>query len=431
MLSIQIRGLLRWGCALLASLALAGCASAPPAPTTRADLGTGPTHIQVFANADWRDTGVRVQQGLKYHITAEGQWTMGGICGFNDASGAGISPFCSLDLWGLGVSPGALLGRIGLDGKMFAVGTALDLTAPADGVLYLASYDALRFDNSGSLDVTIALVSTTPRTPAFTIQAAAPSAPAASVVRPPADAAGSPALRPSAHGGAGHRVALVIGNGAYREVPPLTNPVNDARLISATLQGIGFEVIEVFDADQATMKRAIQTFGGRLEQYGRDGVGLFYYAGHGVQAGGRNYLIPVTAHIERESDLEIEAVAADWVLSQMDYARSRLNLVILDACRNNPFGRGFRAVVRGLARMDAPTGTLIAYSTAPGDVAADGNGRNSPYSESLARAMMVDGIPVEQTFKQVRLSVREVTHDAQTPWEASSLTGDFFFVPRP
>jgi uncharacterized caspase-like protein len=112
----------------------------------------------------------------------------------------------------------------------------------------------------------------------------------------------------------------------------------------------------------------------------------------------------------------------------MEYARSRLNFDILDACRNNPFGRGFRSAARGLARMDAPAGTLIAYSTAPGDVAVDGDGRNSPYSESLARAMRLGGVPVEQTFKQVRLAVREATRETQTPWESSSLTGEFFFA---
>ena len=226
----------------------------------------------------------------------------------------------------------------------------------------------------------------------------------------------------------GKRLALVIGNGAYRQTGALTNPPNDARLISQTLRGIGFEVIEVINADNATMKRAVQAFGSKLEQYGRSGIGLFYYAGHGIQAQGRNYLIPVTAKIERETDLEIEAVSADWILSQMDYARTRLNLVVLDACRNNPFARGFRSASRGLARMDAPSGTLIAYSTAPGDVAADGSGRNSPYSEGLARAMMMRDTPVEQAFKQVRLTVREATNDQQTPWEASSLTAEFYFV---
>jgi len=228
----------------------------------------------------------------------------------------------------------------------------------------------------------------------------------------------------------GRRLALVIGNSAYKQVPALTNPANDARLIARTLRSLGFEVAEVLDADQATMKRAIQAFGVKLENYGTRGIGLFFYAGHGVQAGGKNYLIPVAAHIERETDLEIEAVSADWAVQQMDFAKSKVNIVILDACRNNPFGgRGFRAVSRGLARMDAPSGTLLAYSTGPGDVASDGSGSNSPYSAALAKAMIESGIPLEQAFKQVRLSVREATRDVQTPWESSSLTGNFYFVP--
>lgn len=223
------------------------------------------------------------------------------------------------------------------------------------------------------------------------------------------------------------RIALVIGNGAYAS-SPLTNPASDAQLMSRTLTGLGFEVIERRDGDQATMKRAIQDFGLKLERAGPTAVGLFFYAGHGVQLNGRNYLIPTRARIERDSDLEIEAVSADWVLEQMRYARNRLNLVILDACRNNPFVRSFRSADRGLARMDAPAGVLIAYSTAPGDVAADGNSRNSPYTEALARVMREPGQPVEQVFKRTRIAVLGATDGRQTPWESSSLTGDFYFL---
>jgi uncharacterized caspase-like protein len=134
------------------------------------------------------------------------------------------------------------------------------------------------------------------------------------------------------------RVALVIGNSAYPS-GPLRNPANDAELMADTLRKVGFDVIERRNADQLTMKRAIQEFGKRLEDAGPKAVGLFYYAGHGVQLSGRNYLIPTTANIEREGDVEIEAVSADWVIEQMRYARNALNIVILDACRNNPFTR--------------------------------------------------------------------------------------------
>ncbi len=224
-----------------------------------------------------------------------------------------------------------------------------------------------------------------------------------------------------------NRIALVIGNSAY-ESGPLPNPANDAKLMSEALTGLGFEVIARRNADQITMKRAIQEFGARLEKAGPDSVGLFYYAGHGVQLNGRNYLIPTTARIEREGDVEIEAVSADWVIEQMRFARNRLNIVVLDACRNNPFTRSMRGVDHGLATMDAPAGILIAYSTAPGQVAADGNGANSPYTEALTHAIREIHEPVEQVFKRVRVGVMGATSGKQVPWESSSLTGDFYFA---
>jgi formylglycine-generating enzyme required for sulfatase activity len=226
------------------------------------------------------------------------------------------------------------------------------------------------------------------------------------------------------------RIALVIGNSEYSS-GPLPNPANDAKMIGETLSSLGFEVIARRNADQNTMKRAIQEFGSRLEKGGPSAVGLFYYAGHGVQLNGRNYLIPTTAQIEREGDVEIEAVSADWVIEQMRYARNRLNIVILDACRNNPFTRSMRSVDHGLATMDAPAGILIAYSTAPGAVAADGSGRNSPYTEALSQAMRDLHEPVEQVFKHVRVGVMGATSGKQVPWESSSLTGDFYFAAAP
>src|SRR6266851_3533699 len=223
------------------------------------------------------------------------------------------------------------------------------------------------------------------------------------------------------------RIALVIGNSDYSS-GSLPNPANDAKLIGDALTSLGFDVIARRNADQITMKRAIQEFGSRLESGGPGAVGLFYYAGHGLQLSGRNYLIPTTARIEREGDVEIEAVSADWVIEQMRYARNRLNIVILDACRNNPFTRSMRSVDHGLATMDAPAGILIAYSTAPGAVAADGTGRNSPYTEALTHAMREMHEPVEQVFKHVRVGVMTATSGKQVPWESSSLTGDFYFA---
>jgi len=223
------------------------------------------------------------------------------------------------------------------------------------------------------------------------------------------------------------RVALVIGNSAYADIP-LANPANDARLIDATLRGLGFDVVLVVDADQKAMKYAIVEFGERLAQAGGDAVGLFFYAGHGLQVDGQNYLVPLAAQIEKESHVAIEAVSAGWVLGEMEFAGNAMNFVILDACRNNPLSRSFRSATRGLARMDAPRGSIVAYSTGPGEVARDGDGFNSPYTTALAREMKASGISVERMFKQVRIAVMGDTDDQQVPWESSSLTGDFYFA---
>ena len=225
------------------------------------------------------------------------------------------------------------------------------------------------------------------------------------------------------------RIALVIGNSAYQETP-LANPANDARLIAETLRGLGFDVIERIDADREAMQLAAFELQDRLLEAGADAVGLFYYAGHGVQVGGQNYLIPLNTTIKKEREVAIKAVSAGFVLKQMEFAGNRMNFVILDACRNNPLTRSFRSATRGLARMDAPRGSLVAYSTGPGEVAADGTGANSPYTLALARAMQTPGIPAEKMFKLVRDSVMTATKGDQTPWEESSLTGaDFYFAP--
>ena len=226
---------------------------------------------------------------------------------------------------------------------------------------------------------------------------------------------------------AAKRVALVVGNSAYEKVSPLRNPVNDATLVANTLRRLGFDVLEKTDATQQELKSAIRDFGRRLRTAGSDAVGLFYFAGHGVQSGEHNYLIPLGAPIEEEADLEFEAVPARWVLGRMEAAGNALNVVILDACRNNPYKSGFRTGSRGLSRMEAPTGSLIAYSAGPGSVARDGKGQNSPYALALADAMEVSGLKVEEVFKRVRNSVLEETAERQTPWEESSLRGDFYF----
>jgi len=234
------------------------------------------------------------------------------------------------------------------------------------------------------------------------------------------------------HGGmsfaASPRIALVIGNSNYKIAPSLPNPANDARLMSKTLRGLGFDVIERIDADRETMLLATFELQDRLIAVGKDAVGLFYYAGHGVQVGGENYFIPLKTEIVQEREVPVKAVSASFVLKQMEFAGNRMNFVILDACRNNPFPASTRATTRGLARMNAPTGSLVAYSTGPGEVAADGVGGNSPYVLALTEAMQLPGVPAELMFKRVREQVLEATNDKQTPWEESSLKGaDFYF----
>lgn len=220
------------------------------------------------------------------------------------------------------------------------------------------------------------------------------------------------------------KVALVIGNGGY-DWSPLRNPVNDARSMSEALEDLGFKVLHQTDASQAGMKRAIREFGSELRQAD---VGLFYYAGHGIQASGRNYLIPVNAEINSEPEVEYESVDLGFVVAQMEAAGSPLNIVILDACRNNPFAGSFRSADRGLTQVLAPTGTLIAYATAPGSVASDGDGDNGLYTQELLRFMRTPGLEVEDVFKQVRISLMKLTNGQQTPWESSSLVGEFSFA---
>ena len=222
------------------------------------------------------------------------------------------------------------------------------------------------------------------------------------------------------------RLALVIGNASYTE-GPLRNPVNDSRLIADTLRKVGFEVLEYENMSQREMKRAIRTFGDKLDGLSEDAVGLVYYSGHGIQADNTNYLIPVDAKISSEADLDIEAVSASSILKQMEFARNGLNIVILDACRNNPYGRSFRSASKGLARMDAPVGSIVAYATSPGNVAYDGSGNNSPYTKALAEAMLEEGLKIEELLKRVRILVAEDTNNKQIPWESSSLIGDFSF----
>ena len=220
------------------------------------------------------------------------------------------------------------------------------------------------------------------------------------------------------------RLALVIGNSIYR-AGPLKNPVNDARDISATLRKLGFQVIYEENASRRKMDDAIRAFYSKLRN---SETGLFYYAGHGIQVKGTNYLIPVDARIESESDIEHESIDVGRVLGKMEDASSPVNIVIIDACRDNPFAKSFRSSRAGLARMDAPVGSIVAYATAPDSVAADGTEQNGIYTKHLLKEMMIPGRTIEQVFKAVRNNVINETNNKQVPWESTSLRGDFYFI---
>jgi hypothetical protein len=222
------------------------------------------------------------------------------------------------------------------------------------------------------------------------------------------------------------RVALIIGNSSYAD-NPLLNPVNDARDMAQALRELGFEVMAGENLNKREMEEKIRAFGKRIAGAA---VGLFYFSGHGLQVNGYNYLLPIGARIEKEQDVEYEAVEAGRVLGEMDAARNRLNIVILDACRNNPFARSFRSVTRGLAMMSAPSGTLVAYSTSPGSIASDGEGKNGLYTQELLNGIRTPGLKLEDVFKRVRIGVKEKSMGKQIPWETSALDGDFYFVKR-
>ncbi len=226
------------------------------------------------------------------------------------------------------------------------------------------------------------------------------------------------------------RVALVIGNSAYKNISRLDNPANDAKLMANTLRRLGFTLIgngAQIDLDKAAFDNAAQNFGRQLQ--GAD-VGLFYYAGHGVQISGANYLVPVNANPTREADVDFQMVDVNLVLRQMQGSGTKLNLVILDACRNNPFIAGsMRSVNRGLAQMWAPEGTLISYATQPGNVAQDGADGNSPYTKALTQTISKAGLDIFQAFNEVGLVVKRSTGGAQQPWVSSSpIDGAFYFV---
>jgi tetratricopeptide (TPR) repeat protein len=230
----------------------------------------------------------------------------------------------------------------------------------------------------------------------------------------------------------GRRVALVIGNGDYRFAPQLSNPVNDASDIAKTLRKLRFDVVEGKNLDRRGMDEAIREFGRKLD--GAD-LALFFYAGHGLQVNGKNYLVPIDARLERPGDLALDAVDIGNVLAQME-AEKRVNLVFLDACRDNPLARslarslGARSsmVGQGLASIQSAIGTMIAYATQPDNVALDGTGRNSPFTTALLKHITTPGVDITTIMRRVRSDVIASTHEKQVPWDHSSLTGDVILV---
>jgi len=227
------------------------------------------------------------------------------------------------------------------------------------------------------------------------------------------------------------RLALVIGQSAYKSVPALPNPANDAKAMSQLLTESGFAVTAASDLSQAQLRDKISEFAGQVAAKGADTVALVFYAGHGLQIDGENYLVPIDVDPKREADIPIQAVRLNDILNALNSVPSRMRILLLDACRNNPFPELNKTAGHGLAIIDAKTGapgTFVSFSTSPGAEAEDGSGSNSPYTTALLTAGKQPGIPIEDTFKRVRVAVNKATDGRQTPWDSSSLTEDFRFV---
>ena len=228
------------------------------------------------------------------------------------------------------------------------------------------------------------------------------------------------------------RVALVIGQSNYRAVVPLPNPANDARAMSLLLGNAGFEVMDAADLSQNEMREKVGDFAAKVAAKGPDTVALVFYAGHGLQIDGENFLVPVDVDPKRETDIPLQAIRLNDVLNTLSSVPSKTRILLLDACRNNPFPAINRSAGHGLAIVDAKTGapgTFMSFSTSPGAEAEDGSGADSPYTTALLSAAKEPGLSIEDTFKRVRVSVNKATEGRQTPWDSSSLTDDFRFFP--
>ena len=228
-----------------------------------------------------------------------------------------------------------------------------------------------------------------------------------------------------------NRVALVIGESAYRSVTPLPNPANDAKAVAKLLADSGFEVTTAADLSREEMNGKVGDFANTIAAKGPDTVALVFYAGHGLQIDGENFLVPVDVDPKREADIPLQAVRLNDVLNTLNAVPSKMRILLLDACRNNPFPDINQTAGRGLAMVDAKSGapgTFVSFSTSPGAEAEDGTGADSPYTTALLSTARTPGLPIEQAFKQVRLAVNKATDGRQTPWDSSSLTEDFEFI---
>ena len=373
----------------------------------------------IQANEPWQSSGVQVESEDTVKILATGKWSVAPALGLWSGP-EGMSASLGKEVPWIALS--ALMGKIGEKGKPFEIGSELEIQAKGKGELFLAINDPFPWikDNSGAMQVTVYHQGSTtvssaglPSTPTPPVAALAPAPSTSLPLNIPAEM--------------GKRTALVIGNSEYK-VGSLRNPANDAQDMAGSLVKLGFDVTLKLNAGQEQMEHAISEFGRQLYQ---GGVGLFYYAGHGVQVGGENYLIPVNATIESESDVRYKAVNIGQLLGKMGEARNGFNIVILDACRDNPFAKEFRSSSRGLAVVNSASvkGSLIAYATSPGKVASDGTDRNGLYTKHLLQHIGTPGIPVEQVFKRVLQGVERDTNGKQSPWTSSSFSGDFSFQP--
>lgn len=372
--------------------------------------------VTIQANEPWQPSGVHVKAADNMKILAMGKWSPAPAFGLWSGPEGFSSDLGKEVPW---IPLAALMGKIGENGKPFEVGPELALRSTGSGNLFFAINDPFPWikDNSGSMQVT---VYTEKRASSRTNLVSSESATPTSL----APTTQTTLLRPTEMG---KRTALIIGNSQY-EVGGLRNPANDAQDMGTALEKLGFDVTLKLNAGQEQMEQAISAFGRQLYQ---GGVGLFYYAGHGVQVGGENYLIPVNATIESESDVRYKAVNIGQLLGKMGEARNGFNIVILDACRDNPFAKEFRSSSRGLAVVNSASvkGSLIAYATSPGKVASDGSDRNGLYTKHLLQHISTPGIPVEQVFKRVLQDVERDTNGKQSPWTSSSFSGDFSFQP--